>query len=196
MTFPRSSGSRRVESAVEPTRSQNITVICRRSAEAAARPTGDGGAVGGAASGRATASPSLAPHCAQKRESARLTWPQAPQVKACGVPHCGQKRLSLAISLPQLGQALVLAISDYIAGGRDAGDRHSAVTRLRDIYYIYPAAGFDPAPFGHEEPVTPDERAPFIRGRFFVPIKYCPKRLSTNEGPGFPGLHIFQLDRV
>jgi len=116
----------------------------------------------------------LAPHCAQKRESARLAWPQAPQVKACGVPHCGQKRLSLAISLPQLRQALVLAISDHIAGGRDAGDRHSAVTRLRDIYYIYPAAGFDPAPFGHDERVTPDERASFIRGRFFVASSFVP----------------------
>jgi hypothetical protein len=45
--------------------------------------------------------------------------------------------------------------------------------------YIYPAAGFDPAPFGHEEPVTPDERAPFIRGRFFVLIKYCPNQVLS-----------------
>jgi hypothetical protein len=40
--------------------------------------------------------------------------------------------------------------------------------------YIYPAAGFDPAPFGHEEPVTPDERAPFIRGRFFARSSVAP----------------------
>src|SRR5271168_3456139 len=113
MTSRRSSGSSRVESAVEPTRSQNITVICRRSAEVGMRATegGIGAAAGaGAAADVAAASPSLAPHCAQKREPAALAWPQAAQLNDCGVPHCGQKRLSLAILLPQLEQVLVSAM--------------------------------------------------------------------------------------
>src|SRR6516162_10149351 len=44
MTSRRSSGSRRAESSVEPTRSQNITVSCRRSASAR---TGASGGRGG-----------------------------------------------------------------------------------------------------------------------------------------------------
>jgi hypothetical protein len=52
----------------------------------------------------------------QKREPGGLAWPQAPQFKACGVPHCEQKRLSAGISFPQLEQALVIAMSNHIAG--------------------------------------------------------------------------------
>ena len=44
MTSRRSSGSSRVESSVEPTRSQNITVRWRRSGRAIARTGGGGGA--------------------------------------------------------------------------------------------------------------------------------------------------------
>ncbi len=43
MTSRRSSGSRRDESSVEPTRSQNITVSCRRSASAGAIRSGEAG---------------------------------------------------------------------------------------------------------------------------------------------------------
>src|SRR6266436_616246 len=43
MTSRRSSGSRRAASMVEPTRSQNITVSCRRSAAAGAEASGDAG---------------------------------------------------------------------------------------------------------------------------------------------------------
>jgi hypothetical protein len=71
---------------------------------------GGEGAAAGAVPLVAVPSPSLVPHCAQKREPAALAWPQAAQVKACGVPHCGQKRLSLAILLPQLEQILVSAM--------------------------------------------------------------------------------------
>src|SRR5579863_10543113 len=124
MTSRRSSGSRRVESAVEPTRSQNITVSWRRSAAAPAR----------------AASPSATPHCAQKREPGALAWPQAAQLKACGAPHCGQKRLSPGISLLQLGQALVFAMQNHIAAEVIPPSRAMA------ILLAYPAAGFDPAP--------------------------------------------------
>src|ERR1700682_545874 len=107
MTSRKSSGSSRVESAVEPTRSQNITVIWRRSAEVGMRAGAGGDGAAAAAALVAAAPASLAPHCAQKREPAALAWPHAAQIKACGVPHCGQKRLSPAILLPQLGQVLV-----------------------------------------------------------------------------------------
>src|SRR5580693_5295710 len=109
MTSRKSSGSSRVDSAVEPTRSQNITVIWRRSAAFAERATG--AAISEKAAGEgATAAPSFVPHCAQNREPAALAWPQAAQLKACAVPHCGQKLLSPGISLAQLGQALVVII--------------------------------------------------------------------------------------
>src|ERR1700738_3846130 len=51
MTSRKSSGSSRAESSVERTRSQNITVSCRRSASAPplpSPPSGGGGAGGGA----------------------------------------------------------------------------------------------------------------------------------------------------
>ena len=78
MTSRRSSGSSLVESAVEPTKSQNITVSWRRSAAEPARIAGAAGAAAGDGAG-AAAAPILAPHCAQNREPAALTWPQAAQ---------------------------------------------------------------------------------------------------------------------
>ena len=107
MTSRRSSGSSCVDSAVEPTRSQNITVMWRRSATLAARRGGSAGA-GAAAPGAAS---SLVPHCVQKRDPAGLAWPQAAQTEACGVPHCGQNLLSPGVLLAQLGQLLVVAIA-------------------------------------------------------------------------------------
>ena len=69
MTSRRSSGSSRVDSAVEPTRSQNITVSWRRSAPDDAGAAGLGcGAIDG---GDGAAAPSsLVPHCAQNFEPA------------------------------------------------------------------------------------------------------------------------------
>src|SRR5438309_9536119 len=55
MTSRRSSGSRRAASAVEPTRSQNITVSCRRSASAETAPAGATCAATGGASERRAA---------------------------------------------------------------------------------------------------------------------------------------------
>src|SRR3984885_12558677 len=135
MTSRRSSGSRRVESAVEPTRSQNITVSWRRSAAAPARAGAAGASAAAAAAG--AASPSATPHCAQKREPGALAWPQAAQRKACGAPHCGQKRRSPGISLLQLGQALVFAMQNHIAAEVIPPSRAMA------ILLAYPAAGFD-----------------------------------------------------
>src|SRR3984957_248095 len=123
MTSRKSSGSSRVESAVEPTRSQNITVIWRRSAEVGMRAAegGEGAAAAGAALLAPAAPPSLAPHCAQKREPAALAWPQAAQLSACGVPHCGQKRLSPAMLLPQLEQVLASVIDKIPSGNPTYG---------------------------------------------------------------------------
>jgi len=109
MTSRRSSGSSCVDRAVEPTRSQNITAIWRRSATLAAR-VACGGAGAGEGAEAAGASPSLAPHCVQNLEPAALAWPQDAQAKACGAPHCGQNLLSAGMSLAQLGQALVVAM--------------------------------------------------------------------------------------
>ena len=61
----------------------------------------------------AAASPSLVPHCAQKRDPAALSWPQAAHFSACGAPHCGQKRLPSGISALQLGQVLGVAIGAH-----------------------------------------------------------------------------------
>src|ERR1700733_3915463 len=132
MTSRKSSGSSCVDSAVEPTRSQNITVIWRRSAAFAARATG-GADIGEETAGEGGAAPpSFAPHCAQNREAAALAWPQAAQLKACAVPHCGQNLLSPGMSLWQLGQVLVVVIGwcqllpDHIAPRRCCGRRTQA----------------------------------------------------------------------
>src|SRR5580704_12120929 len=82
MTSRRSSGSSCVDRAVEPTRSQNITAIWRRSATLAAR-VACGGAGAGEGAEAAGASPSLAPHCVQNREPAALAWPQDGKVFVC-----------------------------------------------------------------------------------------------------------------
>src|SRR5271155_4272597 len=110
MTSRRSSGSSCVDKAVEPTRSQNITAIWRRSATLAARVTGGGAGAGEGAEAADAPPSSLVPHCAQNFEPAALAWPQDAQAKACGAPHCGQNLLSLGMSLAQLGHALVVAI--------------------------------------------------------------------------------------
>ena len=68
----------------------------------------------------------------------------------------------------------------YRSGG------HTAVTRYGHTPSV-PGGGIRPgADSGHEEPVTPDERAPFIRGRFVVPSIPCPRLVypRTQRRPG------------
>ena len=66
------------------------------------------------------------------------------------------------------------------------GSGHNAVTRYSHNPSV-PGGGIRPgADSGHEEPVTPDERAPFIRGRFVVPSMPCPRLVypQTQRRPG------------
>jgi hypothetical protein len=63
---------------------------------------------------------------------------------------------------------------------------HTAVTRHGHTSSV-PGGGIRPgAGGGHEGPVTPDERAPFIRGRFVVPNMLCPGLVypQTQRRPG------------
>src|SRR3954470_24578526 len=104
MTSRRSSTSSRAERAVEPTRSQNKTVRCRRSAREVSS-----GARGGAAAGEAPNS-SFSPHCEQNFDPGALTFPQAPQGTCKGAPHWLQNLLPLATSAAQLGHAIPLTV--------------------------------------------------------------------------------------
>src|SRR5215469_9400506 len=100
MTSRKSSGSRRDDSGVEPTRSQNITVSCRRSA-ASVRGGGDGpGGVGAAASLTGLPQPP------QNLTAGSFSKPQAGQGRGSGAPHSPQKRLVAAFSALQLGQRI------------------------------------------------------------------------------------------
>ena len=97
-------GSRRDESAVEPTRSQNSTVSCRRSAE-------DVGAavVPGAEAGGGTAPPglpSLAPQSEQNFAPGRLVPPHAGHRAGTGAPHSSQNLLPSRTSARQLGHSM------------------------------------------------------------------------------------------
>src|SRR5215831_934603 len=101
MISRRSSGSRRVESAVEPTRSQNITVSWRRSA---ASVRGGGGDEPGGAG--AVTSPTGFPQPPQNLAVGSFSKPQAAQGDGSGVPHWAQKRLVVVFSALQLGQRI------------------------------------------------------------------------------------------
>src|SRR5215472_2891598 len=81
----RSSGSSREASAVEPTRSQNITVSWRRSALSTRE---DSGMTAGAG---LVVSPRGLPQPPQNLEVAPFSKPQARQRKDSGVPHSVQK---------------------------------------------------------------------------------------------------------
>src|SRR5262245_36727694 len=100
MTSPCTSGSRRVESALDPTMSQNMTVICRRSAAAGAR-------VG---PGRATASTGfegaarLSPHSEQNFALGELMWPHEAHPRGSGVPHSSQNLLPSGTFALHFGQ--------------------------------------------------------------------------------------------
>src|SRR5215471_15447876 len=97
-----SSGSRRAASAVEPTRSQNMTVSWRRSAEAV-------GCVIGVTSGAGFAglsAVSALPHFEQNLAPARLVAPQEAQRTGRAAPHASQNLLSSGISEWQLGHSM------------------------------------------------------------------------------------------
>jgi len=95
----RSSGSSRDDSAVEPTRSQNITVSCRRSALSTREVAGT------TAGGLAVSSMGL-PQPPQNLAVASFSKPQDGQAKGSGVPHSAQKRLVVVFSAMQLGQRI------------------------------------------------------------------------------------------
>src|SRR5215472_5292117 len=98
MTSRKSSGSRRDDSGVEPTRSQNITVSWRRSALS--------GRDGGAGGAGAAASPTDFPQPPQKFAVGSFSKPQAGQDKGSGDPHLAQYRLAAAFSAMHLGQRI------------------------------------------------------------------------------------------
>src|SRR5580704_9590636 len=100
MTSRRSSGSNREESEVDPTRSQNITVSCLRSALSA---RGVGVAITGA--GAAT-SPTGLPQPPQNLAVSSFSNPQTGQGDGSGDPHWAQNRLVAAFSAMQLGQRI------------------------------------------------------------------------------------------
>src|SRR5215831_15362838 len=99
MTSRRSSGSSREANAVEPTRSQNMTVSWRRSA-----PSVRGGAV--AAGVGAGASPIGFPQPPQNLAAGSFSKPHAGHGDGSGAPHRAQKRLAVAFSAMQLGQRI------------------------------------------------------------------------------------------
>src|SRR5262245_66284006 len=101
MTSPCSSGSRRVESALEPTMSQNMTVNCRRSgldAESAAERT----TLFGSSAFFATR---LAPHSGQNFAPARLAEPQLGHERGNGLPHSWQNLASSGATALQFGHS-------------------------------------------------------------------------------------------
>ena len=104
MTSLRSSGSRRVESAVEPAISQNMTVKWRRSAAC-----GGGSRPGGFSVARAlprTSRASPMPHWPQNLAVGSFSAPQAAQVGASGAPHLIQNLFPALVSAPQLGHLM------------------------------------------------------------------------------------------
>src|SRR6266851_5247552 len=103
MTSARSSGSSSAASIVEPTRSQNITVRCRRSASVS---------VGlRALTDLSTEAPlplkvRLAPQSPQNFVSAEFSLPQAGQRRGNAAPHCPQNLLPPGLMAPQLGHSI------------------------------------------------------------------------------------------
>src|SRR5215212_2166800 len=84
----RSSGSSRAESAVEPTRSQNMIVSCRRSASSSK----ELGARGAAGELQSPTTPKLLPQDSQNRAPGEQAAPQELQVRARRVPQELQNR--------------------------------------------------------------------------------------------------------
>src|SRR5215472_1347244 len=98
MTSRKSSGSRRADSGVEPTRSQNINVSWRRSALS--------GRDGGAGGAGVAASPTGFPQPPQKFAVGSFSKPQAGQNEGSGDPHSAQYRLVAAFSAMHFGQRI------------------------------------------------------------------------------------------
>src|SRR6185503_12130198 len=97
MMAPKSSGSSLAESAVDPTRSQNRTVSCRRS-------IGRKSGVVGATAGGGTRN-SL-PQSPQNLFRAGFAAPQAGQRRAAAAPHCPQYFLCGGTSAAQFVQCI------------------------------------------------------------------------------------------
>src|SRR5438270_13463747 len=104
MISRKSSGSSRADKAVEPTRSQNITVRWRRSAVGE---VGAGPVTLGADSDRTgsvlAAVPSKVPQSAQNFAPIGLKPPQPGHTAGNAAPHAVQNRLPSLVSAPQLG---------------------------------------------------------------------------------------------
>src|SRR5262250_3675964 len=96
----RSSGSSSVDNAVEPTRSQNITVSCRRSADDATAGASDPAAVSAGAKDAAIGS--LMPQFAQNFAADGLACPQEGHASGSIAPHSVQNLLPSATSALQL----------------------------------------------------------------------------------------------
>jgi hypothetical protein len=99
----RSSGSRRDANAVEPTRSQNITVSWRRSADDISAAGSSDAAPAGAADARMA---SAAPQLAQNFLLGGLSAPHAVQRTGSGVPQSPQNLFPSRLVAPQLGQSM------------------------------------------------------------------------------------------
>src|SRR5215472_4505679 len=97
-----SSGSSRAAISVEPTRSQNNTVRCRRSPPADAAT----GAVPAASAG-GTTSPNAVPHSPQKLSSGWLGAPHLGQAATSGVPQLVQNLRPARLSRPHLEQRIL-----------------------------------------------------------------------------------------
>src|SRR5918911_396231 len=117
MTSRTSSGSVRAANAVEPTRSQNITVSCRRSADG----LGAGGKAGGSSARGGTAgvgapvaadacalpvSVSAAPQSPQNLLPDGFSAPHAAQRSGSGTPQSPQNLFPSGLAAPQLGQSM------------------------------------------------------------------------------------------
>src|SRR5947209_7230023 len=102
MISVRSSGSKSSARAVDPTRSQNITLISRRSARAlsAASPSSlcPAGGLPSPVAGR-----SRWPHCPQKFELGGFLLPHAAHRLAKLAPHCVQRPTPPEFVKPQVG---------------------------------------------------------------------------------------------
>src|SRR5918998_3324182 len=99
-----SSGSRRAESSVEPTRSQNITVSCRRSAEDVGAEVVPGAEAGGGAG--LLGGLSLTPQSEQNLAPGRFSLPHDRHCNGTGAPHSSQNLLRSRTSARQLGHSM------------------------------------------------------------------------------------------
>src|SRR5215216_8116088 len=97
MIAPKSSGSSLAESAVDPTRSQNSTVSCRRSIGRESHALGTTG-------GESTRN--LIPQSPQNLLRAGFAAPQAAQRRTTAAPHCPQNFLCSGTSAAQFVQCI------------------------------------------------------------------------------------------